>query len=164
MNTFKLSPIALALLLSVTSTATLAYMHPGEFPAHPNEPAASTTPVTVGGAPMYATERARISARDFPGGFDAVAAGETFGEFLAGATTDNVLELRRAERNRIFNLGYFTWVEQQGVPIEEFEARRRPEFWTQTRSIVERWDRQIEALNERTGALEAMAGRGRAPS
>jgi uncharacterized surface protein with fasciclin (FAS1) repeats len=56
MNTFKLSPIALALVLSVTSTATLAYMHPGEFPVHPNEPAASMTPVTVGGAPMYATK------------------------------------------------------------------------------------------------------------
>ena len=34
--------------------------------------------------PMYETERIRIAARDFPGGFDAVAAGETFGEFLAG--------------------------------------------------------------------------------
>jgi hypothetical protein len=115
--------------------------------------------IATDGAAMYESERARIAARDFPGGFDAVAAGETFGEFLAGATTDNVLELRRTERNRIFNLGYFTWVEQQGVPIEEFEARRRPEFWTETRSIVEHWDRQIEALNERTGALEALAGR-----
>ena len=120
--------------------------------------------IATDGAAMYDTERVRITARDFPGGFDSVAAGETFGEFLAGATTDNVLELRRTERNRIFNLGYFTWVEQQGVPIEEFEARRRPEFWTETRSIVERWDRQIEAINERTGALGALAGRDPVPS
>jgi hypothetical protein len=113
---------------------------------------------------MYETERVRVTARDFPDGFDAVAAGETFGECLAGATTDNVLELRRADRTRIFNLGYFTWVEQQGVPIDEFVARRRPEFWTETRSIVEHWDRQIEALNERTGALTALADRPLVPS
>jgi hypothetical protein len=43
-------------------------------------------------------------------------------------------------------------------------ARRHPEFWTETRSIVELWDRQIEALNERTGALAALAGRDRVPS
>ncbi|HSL33193.1 MAG TPA: pyridoxal-phosphate dependent enzyme [Candidatus Limnocylindrales bacterium] len=115
--------------------------------------------VATDGAPMYETERARIAARDFPNGFDAVAAGETYGEFLAGATTDNVLELRRTDRDRIFNLGYYTWVEQQGVPFEEFEARRRPEFWTETREIVKVWDRLIEALNGRTAAVEGMAGR-----
>jgi len=108
--------------------------------------------VATDGAPMYASERDRILARDFPAGFDPVAAGETFGEFLAGARTDHVLELRRTDRERIFNLGYFTWVEQQGVPLEEFEARRDPAFWTRTRSIVDEWDRQIEALNRETGA------------
>jgi cysteine synthase A len=34
-------------------------------------------------------------------------------------------ELTPIDRDRIFNLGYFTWVEQQGVPLAEFEARRR---------------------------------------
>ena len=115
--------------------------------------------VATDGAAMYATERERIGKRDFPTGFDEVAAGETFGEFLAGATTDHLLELTRTDRNRIFNLGYYTWVEQQGVPLEEFEARRRPEFWTEMRSIVEVWDRRIDELNARTGALEALAAR-----
>ena len=88
-----------------------------------------------------------------------MAAGETFGEFLAGATIDHVLELRRTDRDRIFNLGYFTWVEQQGVPLDEFEARRRPEFWTEMRSIVHEWDRRIDDLNARTGALETLTAR-----
>jgi cysteine synthase len=108
--------------------------------------------VATDGASMYATERERIVARDFQAGFDDVAAGETFGQFLAGATTDHLLELRRTDRVRIFNLGYFTWVEQQGVPLEEFDARRHPAFWTGMRSIVELWDRRIDELNERTGA------------
>jgi len=114
--------------------------------------------VATDGASMYASERARIAERDFPGGFDAVAAGETYGEFLAGAGTDHLLELRRTDRDRIFNLGYFTWVEQQGVSLEEFEARRQPPFWTETRAIVTEWDRRIDELNARTGALDALIG------
>ncbi len=115
--------------------------------------------VATDGAAMYETERTRIIARDFPHGFDAIEAAETFGEFLAGATTDHVVELRRTDRDRIFNLGYFTWVEQQGVTVAEFEARRRPAFWAETRSIVTEWDRRIEDLNVRTGALEAVMRR-----
>ena len=106
--------------------------------------------VATDGAEMYRTEAERIAARDFPGGFDAVAAGETYGAHLAGAATDHVLETTRADRDRIFNLGYFTWVEQQGVPIDEFEERRDPAFWTRTRDIVGTWDELIVAFNERT--------------
>jgi len=105
--------------------------------------------VATDGAAMYGTEIERIVARDFPGGFDAVAAGETFGAYLQAAAEDHVLEATRADRDRIFNLGYFTWVEQQGVPIEEFEARRQPAFWTTTREIVSRWDELIDEFNDR---------------
>jgi cysteine synthase len=105
--------------------------------------------VATDGAEMYATEVDRIIARDHPGGFDAIAAGEAFGEHLAGAAIDHVLETTRADRDRIFNLGYFTWVEQQGVSMEEFEARRDPAFWTATRGIVGTWDELIAAFNDR---------------
>jgi len=107
--------------------------------------------VATDAAAMYGTELLRIVPRDFPAGFDAVAAGETFGARLMGAGEDHVLETTRADRDRIFNLGYYTWVEQQGVPLEEFEARRQPSFWTETRAIVERWDELIDEFNERVG-------------
>jgi cysteine synthase len=109
--------------------------------------------VATDGAAMYRTELERIAARDFPAGFDRVAAGETFGACLAAAATDHVLETTRADRERIFNLGYYTWVEQQGVPIDEFEARRDPSFWTQTRAIVSTWDELIVEFNERVGRV-----------
>jgi cysteine synthase len=112
--------------------------------------------VATDGGGMYATEVERVLARDFPGGFDAVAAGETFGEFLAGARIDHVLELRRTDRDRIFNLGYYTWVEQQGVSLEEFEARRDPGFWTSMRTVIDDWDRAVDALNDRTGVLASL--------
>jgi cysteine synthase len=107
--------------------------------------------VATDGASMYRTEIDRILERDFGGTFDAVDAGETFGRFVLGAGTDDLLELSRVDRERIFNLGYYTWVEQQGVPIEEFEARRRPRFWTETRTILPVWDRLIEEFNARVG-------------
>ncbi len=112
--------------------------------------------VATDGAAMYGSEREIALARYFPDGFDEVAAAEVFGEHLLGATTDNLRELGRAERERIFNLGYFTWVEQQGVSIEEFQARRDPSFWTGMREIAGAWDGLIDELNERTGVLEAL--------
>ena len=69
-----------------------------------------------------------------PAAFDAVAAGETFGRPTSTPIdTTDMLECRREDRERIFNLGYYTWVEQQGVPLDEFEARRSQAFWTETR-------------------------------
>ncbi len=107
--------------------------------------------VATDGAEMYGTEIDRILARDFPHGFDEVDAGEAFGRFVLGAGTDDLLELSRVDRERIFNLGYFTWVEQQGIPVEEFEARRRPATWSEIRAALPAWDRLIEEFNARVG-------------
>ncbi len=112
--------------------------------------------VATDGAPMYHSERDLALERYFPDGFDEVAAGEVFGEHLLGATTDNLLELTRRDALRIFNLGYYTWVEQQGVSIEDFTARLEPGFWTDIRSVVSDWDRMIDEFNERTGVLASL--------
>jgi cysteine synthase len=112
--------------------------------------------VATDGAAMYNSEKAMALARDFAGGFDDVAAGEVFGEHLLGATTDHLLELSREDRERIFNLGYFTWVEQQDVPIEEFRVRKDQKFWIDMRTIVTDWDRLIDEFNARTGVLAAL--------
>ena len=110
--------------------------------------------IATDGAAMYDSERQLALEKYFAGGFHEVAAAEAFGEHLLGATTDHFAELTRRDRERIFNLGYFTWVEQQGVPLEEFEARRDPDFWARTRANAGRWDDLIDELNARTGVLE----------
>ena len=112
--------------------------------------------VATDGAAMYGSERDLALDRYFAGGFDEVAAGEVFGEHLLGATTDHLLELSHQDRERIFNLGYFTWVEQQGMSIEEFRIRKDPKFWADLPAIVTDWDRLIDDFNGRTGALESM--------
>jgi cysteine synthase len=70
---------------------------------------------------------------------------------VLGAGSDHLLELSGADRRRIFNLGYFTWVEQQGIPHDDFIARRRPEFWTGLREWLAVWDGQIDEFNAQTG-------------
>jgi cysteine synthase A len=112
--------------------------------------------VATDGAAMYHSERDLAVARFFPDGFDEVAAAEVYGEHLLGATTDNLRELTHEERRRIFNLGYFTWVEQQGISIEDFEARRDPAFWTREHARTELWDGLIDEFNARTGVLEGL--------
>jgi hypothetical protein len=111
--------------------------------------------VATDGAPMYATEMHKVIWRDFPDGFDIGAASMAFGEHLLGAGPDNVLELDHRERTRIFNLGYYTWVEQQGVPLADFEARRRPDTWDRIRGLLPTWDEQISEFNARVAATRA---------
>jgi len=101
---------------------------------------------------MYASEMHKVIWRDFPDGFDDAAAGTVFGEHLLGADSEHVLELGSHERSRIFNLGYYTWVEQQGVPLPAFESRRRPETWDRIRGFLPVWDELITEFNQRTGA------------
>lgn len=112
--------------------------------------------VATDGAAMYGSELAKATARRFGGRFDQVSAGETFGEALAGAATDHVLELTHAERRRIFNLGYFTWVEQQGVALADFDARAKQAFWDGLLELVPAWDAMIAEFNEKSGAAAAL--------
>lgn len=107
--------------------------------------------VATDGAEMYGTERERIATRDFSDGLDDAACAEVFGRWMLGADTDNVLETTTDDRARIFNLGYYTWVEQQGVTLEEFVARRRRSFWTGLRARLDSWDEMITEFNARTG-------------
>jgi cysteine synthase A len=112
--------------------------------------------VATDGAAMYHSEREIAAVKYFPDGFDEVAAGEVFGEHLLGAATDNLRELTYEERSRIFNLGYYTWVEQQGVSLEDFQARREPAFWENVRAQAAGWDSLIDEFNARTGVLESL--------
>ncbi len=107
--------------------------------------------VATDGAMMYGTEREKAVKKYFGGTFDTLAAGEAFGEHLAGAATDHLLELTARDRDRIFNLGYYTWVEQQGVTLEAFEARRSQTFWRNLRGTVPQWDQMIAEFNRQAG-------------
>ena len=107
--------------------------------------------VATDSAQLYASERQNFIKRRYPGGFDEVNAGEVFSRHLEGVVNDHVLELTHTERKRIFNLGYYTWVEQQGVSIEDFDRRKDQKFWQGLVDDLPAWDRMIDEFNAETG-------------
>ena len=107
--------------------------------------------VATDGAEMYSTELEKTRNEVFGGTFDELAAAESYGRYILGTTTDNMQELSLRDKERIFNLGYYTWVEQQGVDLVDFDARRDPEFWDRLMDVVPAWDRMIDEFNDKTG-------------
>jgi len=107
--------------------------------------------VATDGAAMYESEREKSIQKHFPRGFGEVQAAETFACHLLGMGTDHLLETSVRDRERILNLGYYTWVEQQGVSVEKFEMRRQQGFWRRLRDLVPVWDQMIGEFNQRTG-------------
>jgi len=103
--------------------------------------------VATDSAELYGSESETFVRRRYPGGFDEVNAGEIFGRHMEGVVDDNVMELRHKDRKRIFNLGYYTWVEQQGVSVEDFDRRRSQDFWQSLVATIPEWDRLIQEFN-----------------
>jgi cysteine synthase A len=111
--------------------------------------------VATDGADLYHSELPRIVASRFDGRFERTAALAALARHLDGADADAVLELRREDRDRIFNLGYFTWVEQQGVALHDFEARRDPDWWHRLHATTPDWDAAIVAFNRAVAGAAA---------
>jgi cysteine synthase A len=105
--------------------------------------------IATDGAEMYGSEIDRIISRDHPGGFGRREAETARARYLTDGQTGDFLELGDVGRRRIFNLGYYTWVEQQGVEFPDFEQRRDQAFWTGLRTHLETWDSMIDEFNAR---------------
>jgi cysteine synthase len=103
--------------------------------------------IATDGADMYASEKAKILTERFDGRFEAADAASVYGQHVLGCATDHLLELSFRDRERIFNLGYFTWVEQQGYGVDEFSARAKPSFWNGLHELVPAWDAMIDEVN-----------------
>ena len=111
--------------------------------------------VATDSAALYRSESESYVARRYPNGFDEVNAGEIFSRHLEAASDEGVLELRHVDRKRIFNLGYYTWVEQQGVSVEDFDQRKSQDFWQDLVGSIPIWDRLIQDFNAEVRARTA---------
>ncbi|NNF54938.1 MAG: pyridoxal-phosphate dependent enzyme [Acidimicrobiales bacterium] len=103
--------------------------------------------VATDGSDLYDAEREEFVARHYPGGFDDVEADKVFIDHMETVSTEHTLEMNETNRNRVFNLGYYTWVEQQGIDIPDFERRRSQDFWNSLRPLTDRWDEMIKEFN-----------------
>jgi len=102
--------------------------------------------VATDGADLYLSELEKTK-KEFNGIYDETACAEIFGQYLKGIATDHTLELNQREKERIFNLGYYTWVEQQGINIDDFEKRRDQNFWNEHFNYMLSLDNQIKEFN-----------------
>jgi cysteine synthase len=103
--------------------------------------------VATDGAAMYQSELAATEVARFNGAFTELHAAEVYGRYMLGAAIDHVSELGRFERERIFNLAYYTWVEQQGTSLADFDRRRDQGFWDGLMELLPVWDGMIDAFN-----------------
>jgi cysteine synthase len=109
--------------------------------------------VATDGHELYASELERyLRRRHNQGEMTEALAAELVGRHLLGVDIDHVLEATQHERERIFNLGYFTWVEQQGVALADFARRKSQQFWNGLSALLPQWDEMITAFNRDSGA------------
>ncbi len=89
------------------------------------------------------------------GEFTDFDAAETFARDLHGESIDHLIDLTYADRRRVHNLKYYTWVEQQGKTYEEIvDQWYDPDYWTGFQSQVEEFDALINEFNDRVGLLK----------
>jgi len=92
--------------------------------------------------------------REAHGPLTMLDAAGVYHRYLLGETTNNLIELTYAERKRIHNLKYYTWVEQQGKTSEELTAQwYDPNYWTSLHGMDRQIDKLTEQFNERVGLL-----------
>lgn len=108
--------------------------------------------VATDGSEMYNSEREKVMSTHFSAGFDDADAHGVLDQHLAAVDAQHSIEMDDVHRNRVFNLGYFTWVEQLGVEIPDFELRRDQAWWAGLRGLVDSWDEMIRGFNAATGA------------
>jgi cysteine synthase len=105
--------------------------------------------VATDGGDLYPSERAKTLATTYHGEYSHTDAAEAFGQHLGHVSTEHMIDMTEADRRRVFQLGYYTWVEQQGTPFELFEERRSQDFWRGLRRYLNVWDEMIADFNSR---------------
>ncbi len=110
--------------------------------------------VLTDSAVMYGSRIEEL--RKANGEYSGKAAAVDHNLHMLGVRTDNLLELTYAERKRIHNLKYYTWVEQQGKTYDEINALwyDTEHTWEAIHSQADQLDELINEFNEETGLLK----------
>ena len=112
--------------------------------------------VLTDSAVMY---QSRINELDeMHGAYDAREAALDHNIHMLGLKTDNLMELTYADRKRIHNLKYYTWVEQQARDVHDLNALwyDTKGTWDAVHAQAKEMDELINEFNEATGLLKAL--------
>ncbi|MBP3699352.1 MAG: pyridoxal-5-phosphate-dependent protein subunit beta [Oscillospiraceae bacterium] len=92
------------------------------------------------------------------GAYSLLEAGKDHALHMLGLKTDNLMELTYADRKRIHNLKYYTWVEQQARDVKDLNALwyDTKGTWDAVHAQADELDALINEFNEATGLLKAL--------
>ena len=112
--------------------------------------------VLTDSAVMYGSRIAELN--EMHGAYNATEAILDHNLHMLGLKTDNLIELTYADRKRVHNLKYYTWVEQQGRQTEELNALWYDVegTWDAVHAQAKELDELINAFNEEAGVLKAL--------
>ena len=90
------------------------------------------------------------------GAYSVIEAAKDHALHMLGLKTDNLIELTYAERKRVHNLKYYTWVEQQGMDVEDLNAQwyDTKGTWDAVHAQAKELDELINAFNDEVGILK----------
>jgi cysteine synthase len=96
-----------------------------------------------------------LEAREAHGKYTEKDAVKDYHRHLMAQKTDAMIELGHYERKRIHHLKYFTWIEQQGMELDELNAQwyNYPRYWERIQQTTPEIDRLITEFNERVGLI-----------
>lgn len=95
-------------------------------------------------------------ARQKQGEYTRENAIRDYHQHIVAQKTDAIQELGYYERKRIHHLKYFTWIEQQGFPLDKLNAQwyDYDEYWPAIRKMVNPIDDLICKFNDKVGLLK----------
>ncbi len=102
--------------------------------------------VATDGADLYLSELERTK-NNYEGVFDKNSCSNIFKKYIKDIDIDNMVKLSENEKERIFNLGYYTWVEQQNISLKHFEMRKNQKFWDKQLDSFVSIDKEIDEFN-----------------
>jgi len=74
---------------------------------------------------------------------------------LLSQKTDALIELNHYDKKRVHHLKYFTWIEQQGMELDELNAQwyDSPRYWENIQQMTPKIDTLITEFNEKVGLI-----------
>ena len=114
------------------------------------------TTVLTDSAAMYQSRIAELD--EMHGAYNATEAAIDHHLHMLGLKTDNLLELTYADRKRVHNLKYYTWVEQQARDVKDLNALwyDTEGTWDAVHAQAKELDELINEFNEATGLLKGL--------
>ena len=112
--------------------------------------------VLTDSAVMYGSRIAELN--EMHGAYNATEAVLDHHLHMLNLKTDSMMEMGYAERKRVHNLKYYTWVEQQGKQTEELNALwyDTEGTWDAVHAQAKELDELINAFNEEAGVLKKL--------